>query len=167
MIRYWEWPFAILLASLCVALIFDFVPGNSFDFAVTLLFLSICPGIALVRWARIKSLMMQLMTGIALSFALDALVMGLLMYNGLWNPQLAIVILIVFCDLNAIVQFFVIRPPRATYDAQAVHSGAELLILPPATPLMLPDPASAVEGDDRVGAEIDLVPADSGADRPG
>jgi hypothetical protein len=58
-----------------------------------LAFLLVCPGMALVRHLRIGGVA-ELTLGLALSFALDAIVPGTLLYAGAWSPGLGLLVLI-------------------------------------------------------------------------
>ena len=67
------------------------------DFAVertlVLSFCLACPGLALARLLRLDDSLAVLTIGVALTLALDVLVAGTMVYSGVWNPEVTLVLL--------------------------------------------------------------------------
>jgi len=61
---------------------------------VTLTFLFVCPGFALVRLLALPDIVAQLSLAIALSLALDVLIPSILLYAGAWSPSAALYTLV-------------------------------------------------------------------------
>jgi uncharacterized membrane protein len=88
------WPTTLALwAALAVAAVFADIESPVRP-ALVLLFLLVCPGLALVRLLGITDRVTELTLAIAVSLALNALVPGLMLYLGAWSPRAGLLILI-------------------------------------------------------------------------
>jgi hypothetical protein len=100
----WLWPATILLSAAGIAVIFFAgvaAPARPF---ITLWFLLLCPGMALVRLLRVEGIATQLTLAIALSLVLDSLVAGVMVYTGTWAPAAGLIILIVISVFGSLLQ---------------------------------------------------------------
>src|SRR5262245_39924136 len=85
--------------------------------ALALGFLLICPGVAFIQLLHFEDLLYEIVLAVALSLALDLLIAAILLYSGLWSPELILLILIalsafgVFCRL---IQWLRLRARSAT-----------------------------------------------------
>ena len=71
---------------------------------IVLWFLCVCPGMALVRFLRLAEPVVEWILAIALSFAVDAMVAGVLLYAGRWSPTGTLEILMGISLGGAILQ---------------------------------------------------------------
>jgi hypothetical protein len=98
------WPIIIILSAAAAGLV-NFV---STDIAIrpyiVFWFLVVCPGMVLVRFLRLKEPVVEWTLALALSFAIDALVVGIQLYAGRWSPTTTLGILIGICLGGAIMQ---------------------------------------------------------------
>jgi hypothetical protein len=63
--------------------------------ALTIWFIVICPGMAIIRLLALPSLLLEVTLAIALSLALAGLVASALVYAGAWSPALVLELLVV------------------------------------------------------------------------
>jgi Peptidase family M23 len=103
------WPtVSVVLAAGSAAFVF-----TDIDFPLrpvfVLVFLFVCPGMALVRHLRIGGVA-ELTLGVALSFALDAIVPGTMLYAGAWSPGLGLLVLIVITLVATLADIARLRP---------------------------------------------------------
>lgn len=101
----WLWPTIIISLSTVATGLVTFV---NTDIAVrpfiVLWFLFVCPGMALVRFFRLEELVVEWILALALSFAVDAIVAGILLYAGRWSPTAMLGILMGISLGGAIIQ---------------------------------------------------------------
>jgi hypothetical protein len=94
MSRHRFWPALNLLLAAGVAASQGIYEDLDIRAALVLPFLLVCPGMALVRLLRIDDGVAELMLAVALSFALNAIVPGTMLYAGAWSPQVGLLVLI-------------------------------------------------------------------------
>ena len=100
----WLWPIVIILSALAAGL-FNFVFTDTVIRPIIVFwFLFICPGMALVRFLRLKEPVVEWLLAIALSFAIEALAAGIELLAGKWAPAATLSILIGLSLGGAIVQ---------------------------------------------------------------
>ncbi len=104
----WLWPAIITLSAAAVALITFVFPGIVVRPALIVWFLFICPGMTVVRFFRPGETVIEWMLALALSFAIDAFIAGIVLYAGWWSPLRILTILIGFCLVGVIIQLLVI-----------------------------------------------------------
>jgi hypothetical protein len=101
----WLWPTIIIYLSTVATGLVTFV---NTDIAVrpfiVLWFLFVCPGMALVRFFRLEELVVEWILALALSFAVDAIVAGILLCAGRWSPTATLGILMGISLGGAIIQ---------------------------------------------------------------
>lgn len=102
----WLWPLTIIFSAGAAALFTFVIPGTAVRLFVDLWFLFVCPGMAVVRLFRLDNAAAEWMLAIALSFALDGIVAGLLLYINRWSPAATLVILLDFSLVGVIAQVF-------------------------------------------------------------
>jgi hypothetical protein len=103
------WPLIIILSALVAGLVNFVFPGAVGRPIIVLWFLSVCPGMALIRFLQLKEPIAEWTLAIALSFAIDATVAGIQVYSGLWYPEGTLGILIGFCLVIALIQIVQLR----------------------------------------------------------
>ena len=88
---------ALVLLGGCIVLVaMTLWPGAATVRGVGgLVLLSLCPGWALLRHARIDDLLERVVLAVAVSVALITVVAAVLMYAGWWSPGLAVAIVAV------------------------------------------------------------------------
>ena len=111
-VRSWWGPVAIASAILAGAL--DASGTHSpVRLAVTLWFLLVCPGMALVRLLRLDDAAAELAIAVAVSLALAVGAASILLYSGRWSPDTTLGILIAITVVAAVAPLARARPlPR-------------------------------------------------------
>ena len=94
--RAWArgWPWIIFVGAASTALLAVTDEAGPLRAFVTIGFLLICPGMALVRLIDLGDVLAETTLAIATSVALTGLVAGALLYLGLWSPAAGLAILI-------------------------------------------------------------------------
>src|SRR6266516_769312 len=82
----WLWPAIIVLSTVATGLVTFVITDIAVRPFIVLWFLFVCPGMALVRFFRLEELVVEWILALALSFAIDAIVAGILLYAGRWSP---------------------------------------------------------------------------------
>ena len=80
------WLVVIPTSTVAVALMWLLDGPEAIRGSITVWFIAICPGMAIVRLLRLGRPVTEMMLGIALSLALASLVPGIFMYLGAWSP---------------------------------------------------------------------------------
>lgn len=128
----WTWPVVLLFSSLMAGIIAFALPGTFVCMIVILWFLLVCPGMTVVRYLNLKDLPAEWTLAIALSLAIDALVASITLYAGAWFPPGILGMLITFCIVGIMGQFFLARPvplPQAGPSRRKVDSLAMVFLL--------------------------------------
>src|SRR5205807_2480332 len=102
----------IILSALAASLVNFVFPDLVGRPIVVMWFLSVCPGMMLIRFFQLKEPVTEWTLAIALSLAIDAAVGGIQMYSGHWAPSITLVIVAVICVTGVLIQ--IIRPRRKT-----------------------------------------------------
>lgn len=98
----WIWPAVLLLSTLAVSLAAFLEWQSPFRPLITLWFMAVCPGMALLRVFGLRLPVSGWTLAIAFSLALDSAVGIALLYAGRWSWQTGLIILIsitVLCTL--------------------------------------------------------------------
>ena len=124
----WLWPLTIIISAGAAALFTFVLPASAARPFVDLWFLFVCPGMALVRLLRLNNAVIEWMLAIAVSFALDAIVAGLLLYANRWSPEVTLVILLDLSLIGVIAQVVMYRftadtPSRVPFSAHGYDTG--------------------------------------------
>jgi hypothetical protein len=114
----WLWPTILLLATLATWVIYTVWPAMMLFPLILLCFLSICPGMALVRFLYLQEPIAEWTLVVAVSLTLDALVASVQLYSGHWSPGLTMNILMWICIGGAFAQLLVayLREMRRSYQ---------------------------------------------------
>ena len=110
----WIWPFVILLSALAVCVCTFVYPSMLLRPLIAIWFLFVCPGMAFVRLLRLGSTIAEWTIAVALSFAIDGIVAGVLLYMGRWSPALILVIIVGLSAVGAFMSLFM-------YGVQVQH----------------------------------------------
>jgi hypothetical protein len=146
----WLWPVIILLSALAANLAAFLLPGTVVRLTIEAWFLFVCPGMALVRLFHFKEAAVEWTLALALSFAIDALIAGMLLYTGKWSPVATLVGVTSLSVGSAIAQLAHIVFHRAVGSTDditirlrrphpALARPQRLLKLPPVARLWKPD----------------------------
>jgi hypothetical protein len=81
----WLRPAVLVLSAAAASLVTFLVPDTPIRPAVTLWFLLICPGLALIPLFHLDDLIAEAVLCLALSLAADAIVGGMALYAGRWS----------------------------------------------------------------------------------
>ncbi len=100
----WLWPAIIILSTVAAGLVAFVITDTAVRPFIILWFLFVCPGMALVRFFRLEELVVEWILALALSFAVDAIVAGVLLYAGRWSPTATLEILMGISLGGAILQ---------------------------------------------------------------
>ena len=90
----WLWHALITVSAVCVGILTFMEILSPLRSLVTLWFLFICPGMAVVGLLRIEEQWVKLVLAVALSLAIDAVVAAVMVYTHLWLPKWGLVGLI-------------------------------------------------------------------------
>ena len=115
------WPVTIIYSSIAAGLVTVVFPGTMLRPALIMWFLFICPGMAVARFFQFNETVMEWTLAIALSFAIDAFVAGILLYAGWWSPLRILGILIVLCNYGALMQLLFIHPRVTAFTLEQKH----------------------------------------------
>lgn len=89
------WAVAVLASTVAVALVALLGAPEIIRTPITLWFIAICPGMAIVRLLRLDQPIAELMLALALSLALDGLIPAIFLYVGAWSPAWSLTTLVV------------------------------------------------------------------------
>jgi hypothetical protein len=117
----WVWSTIIVLSTIAAGLVTFVFPGTIFRPAVVMWFLFICPGMTIVRFFRLSETVMEWTLALALSFAIDAFIAGILLYAGWWSPPRILSALIVFCLIGVMMQLVVFYSGSAANMLKRKH----------------------------------------------
>jgi len=81
----WLWPVIILLSTIAASIVTFITPEIMVRPAIILWFLFFCPGMALIRFIRIREFIAECTLAVASSFTIDAIVTVSFMYAGRWS----------------------------------------------------------------------------------
>lgn len=98
------WPIIILLSAAAAGLVNFVFPDIAIRPIIVFWFLVVCPGMAVIRFLRLKEPVVEWTLAIALSFAIDALVASSQLYAGKWSPPVTLSIVIGISSIGALVQ---------------------------------------------------------------
>src|SRR5690242_19995555 len=87
------WPIIIILSTIATGVVTFAITDTPVRPFIALWFLFICPGMAPAQLFRLKEPVIEWTLAIALSFAIDAIVAGILMYAGRWSSSGTLAIL--------------------------------------------------------------------------
>jgi zinc ribbon protein len=127
----WLWPTIIILSAVAAGLVNFAFTDTALRPIVVFWFLFVCPGMVLVRFLRLNEPIVEWTLALALSFAIDAIVAGILLYAGRWSPTGILSILIGLSLCGAIVQLATstIFVPKLLHTVRSRKPGVLLLIL--------------------------------------
>ena len=103
----WLWPTIIIVSTLTTGFVTFATPTFALRPFIVFWFLFVCPGMTLVRFLRLDGAIVQWTLAFATSFAVDALVAGLLMYTGHWSMPITLSILMGLCLVGATIQLLI------------------------------------------------------------
>lgn len=114
------WPVTIIYSSIAAGLVTVVFPGTMLRPALIMWFLIICPGMTVARFFQLETVM-EWTLALALSFAIDAFVAGIVLYASWWSPLRILSILIVFCNIGALMQLVFIHPGVTAFTSKQKH----------------------------------------------
>ncbi len=82
----WLWPAIIILSAIAAGLVTFVFTGTALRPIIVMWFLFVCPGMAVVRFFRLSGHVVKWTLALALSFAIDGIVAGIVLYAGRWSP---------------------------------------------------------------------------------
>lgn len=92
---WWLWPGVVLLSAIATIYATFVQITTPLRPALTLWFLLVCPGMAVVHWLGVWDSARRWTLAIALSLALNTIVATAMLYAGVWQP--ALILLIIAC----------------------------------------------------------------------
>ncbi|MFL5654295.1 MAG: hypothetical protein ACJ8CB_08975, partial [Ktedonobacteraceae bacterium] len=78
----WLWPTILILSAIAAGLVTFVLPDIVVRPVVVFWFLFVCPGMVVIRFLRLKELVVEWTLALALSFSIDAIIAGLQLYAG-------------------------------------------------------------------------------------
>jgi hypothetical protein len=102
----WAWPLAIIVPTVVLdALVLGDISTPARP-VLAVWFISVCPGLALVRLLRLADGWSELAVGLALSITLGVMVATGLVYSGWWSPKAGLAILSIISLGGALLQLY-------------------------------------------------------------
>jgi hypothetical protein len=102
-----KWPIIITISVAAVELFVYNDVATPFRPLITFWFLLVCPGMAFVQLLRLRDALSEMVLAVALSLVLVLLTAGIMLYVGLWSPELILMLLIALCIVGVSCQLFV------------------------------------------------------------
>ncbi len=81
----WLWPAIIILSAIAAGLVTFVFTSTALRPMIVMWFLFVCPGMAVVGFFRLGDVVKWTLA-VALSFAIDGIVAGIVLYAGRWSP---------------------------------------------------------------------------------
>ena len=101
-----KWPLVVIVSA-ALAEVFTFNDvASPLRSVITLWFLLICPGMAFIQLLQLREFLYEVVLTVALSLALDLIVATVILYAGLWSPELILRILIALSLVGVTCHFF-------------------------------------------------------------
>jgi hypothetical protein len=116
--RPWLAPGVILLSTGAMLQAVAVGGANPPRTLLVVWYLAVCPGWGIMGVLRLADPWLEVATAIALSFAIDVLVIATLSYGGLWSPTAALFILAVVSVCGALAQVW-LAASRSSWKAGA------------------------------------------------
>ncbi len=107
--KRWVWPVVLVLSTLAVSLAAFLNWQSPLRPLITLWFMAVCPGMALLRVFGLRLAAAGWTLAIAFSLALDTAVGIALLYSGRWSWQTALVILVAITLISTLIEPFLKR----------------------------------------------------------
>jgi len=104
----WLWPILLLLSVLATWVVTAVWPAFVLRPLVILWFLAVCPGMAWIRFLRLREPIAEWTLAVATSLVLDALVASVQVYTHHWSPSLTLNILVEICIIGVFGQQLVL-----------------------------------------------------------
>lgn len=105
----WLWPLVITVSALGVGMVSFWEVETPVRPAISLWFLVVCPGMALVRLLHLREGLTEWAIAIPLSLAIEAGVNEIMLYAGFWAPQWGLLVVMTITLLAVIPQLPVTR----------------------------------------------------------
>ena len=90
----WLWPAIIMLSAIAAGLVTFVFTSTALRPMIVMWFLFVSPGMAVVGFFRLGEQVVKWTLAVALSFAIDGIVAGIVLYAGRWSPAGILSILI-------------------------------------------------------------------------
>lgn len=107
--QHWVWPVVLMLSTLAVSLAAFQNWQSPLRPLITLWFMAICPGMALLRVFGLRPTIAGWTLAIAFSLALDTAVGIALLYSGRWSWQVGLAILATITIIPTLIEPFLKR----------------------------------------------------------
>ena len=105
----WLWPLVITISALGAGFVSLWNVDSPLRAPITLWFLFVCPGLAIVRLLHLRDGLTEWAIAIGLSLAIETGVNEVLLYAGMWAPQWGLLVVITITLLALIPQIPVLR----------------------------------------------------------
>jgi len=107
----WLWPVILVLSAGAACLAAVVIPDTPMGLVIIMWFLFVCPGMALVRLLRLNEPVMEWVLALALSFAIDGIIAGILIYAGAWSPTRTLALVVGVCVAGALGAGLIYQAP--------------------------------------------------------
>lgn len=109
-LRRWVWPVVLLLSTLAVCLAAFLGWQSPLRSLITLWFMVVCPGMALVRVFGLRLPVSSWTLAIAFSLTLDSAIGIALLYSGNWSWQTGLIILASITVVSTLIDLLPRQP---------------------------------------------------------
>jgi O-antigen/teichoic acid export membrane protein len=99
-----KWSAAIAVSAVAVEILVHNDTANPLRPILALWFLLICPGMAFVQLLNFRDFLYEIVLAVSLSLALDLIIASVLLYSGLWSPELILMVLIILSSIGVVCQ---------------------------------------------------------------
>ena len=118
----WLWPL-VIIASTCAINVMVFADiSTSLRPVLAIWFISVCPGMALVRLLRLSDGWSEMALSVALSMALGVIVVTSLLYAGWWSYKTGLVVLSMFSVVGAVIQLYAVFTDQSRGGSPAISA---------------------------------------------
>jgi len=99
-----KWSATIVVSGGTLAILAFNDVANPLRLILALWFLLICPGMAFIQLLNFRDHLYEIVLAVSLSLALDIIIASILLYSGLWSPELILLILIALSSFGVLCQ---------------------------------------------------------------
>jgi hypothetical protein len=126
------WAVTLFISTVAVSIVSIIAAPEIVRAPITLWFLAICPGMAIVRLVRLGKPTVEIMLALALSLSLVGLIPAILLYLKTWSPAWSLTALVAITTIGWVVDVLILRQESSTsFVRDPTSSSAELGAYPP------------------------------------
>lgn len=117
-----KWPLIIIVSAVLVGFMAYTNIESPIRSILTIGFILICPGMALVQFMRLKEPIIELTLAIALSIGISTVLSEVMALGKIWTPEIGLAALIILSIGGAIVQIVQMNNQQTLVNESKIHS---------------------------------------------